>query len=594
MPSKADRRHACERRAFKTWVAPYLARHRLQLGVAIILGITAGAFACALMVTSGYLVSASAAHPDSILLLFVPLILVRVFGVGKPVIAYIERLASHDWVLRMTSDLRRRLYLSLERTAGANRQVGDVMGALSEDIGHLQNLYLRSVFPLIVGGALYLMAAVCLGAIDLRMGLFFAAGCGVADIIAPAVSLWAGAERERDRKQAKRDLYTELADNVLGIADWTCSGRRQDYLARHLDLQQRSSACEIAARRFDRRRDLLVQASFGCVAFAILLWAAGRFGGQPAAVSDAANWIAAFCLGFFPLTDEFSQLPGAAVEGAGHLGALEHLASVASTSDAPADRAPMQEAAPCAPVGSKPAIALQDAAFRYPDAPADALDAIGLSIPYGQHIAILGRSGAGKSTLKALIHGDLSPTRGSIEIDGAPSCSLGEQMPRIMSVVHQDPYLFGTTLYDNLCVGRASATREEALDALDKVGLSNLVSSLPQGIDTMVDEGGLRFSGGERHRIALARILLADAPIVMLDEPFAGLDPVTESKLLATLLDVFADKTLIMITHHLKGIEHMDRVVFLENGSIALDGAPVDLKRTSARYRDLVAFDQGL
>lgn len=594
MPSKADRRHACERRAFKTWVAPYLARHRLQLGVAIILGITAGAFACALMVTSGYLVSASAAHPDSILLLFVPLILVRVFGVGKPVIAYIERLASHDWVLRMTSDLRRRLYLSLERTAGANRQVGDVMGALSEDIGHLQNLYLRSVFPLIVGGALYLMAAVCLGAIDLRMGLFFAAGCGVAAIIAPAVSLWAGAERERDRKQAKRDLYTELADNVLGIADWTCSGRRQDYLARHLDLQQRSSACEIAARRFDRRRDLLVQASFGCVAFAILLWAAGRFGGQPAAVSDAANWIAAFCLGFFPLTDEFSQLPGAAVEGAGHLGALEHLASVASTSGAPADRAPMQEAAPCAPVGSKPAIALQDAAFRYPDAPADALDAIGLSIPYGQHIAILGRSGAGKSTLKALIHGDLSPTRGSIEIDGAPSYSLGEQMPRIMSVVHQDPYLFGTTLYDNLCVGRASATREEALDALDKVGLSNLVSSLPQGIDTMVDEGGLRFSGGERHRIALARILLADAPIVMLDEPFAGLDPVTESKLLATLLDVFADKTLIMITHHLKGIEHMNRVVFLENGSIALDGAPVDLKHTSARYRDLVAFDQGL
>ena len=93
--------------------------------------------------------------------------------------------------------------------------------------------------------------------------------------------------------------------------------------------------------------------------------------------------------------------------GPGHLGALEHLASVASTSGAPADRAPMQEAAPCAPVGSKPAIALQDAAFRYPDAPADALDAIGLSIPYGQHIAILGRSGAGKSTLKALIHGDL-------------------------------------------------------------------------------------------------------------------------------------------------------------------------------------------
>lgn len=591
MPRKIARGGGAEGRAFKTWVAPYLARHRLQLAASIVLGIAAGAFACALMITSGYLISASASRPDSILLLFIPLILVRVFGVGKPVIAYIERLASHDWVLRMTSDLRRRLYLSLERangSKGGSRRTGDVMGALSEDIGHLQNLYLRSVFPLIVGGALYLMAALALGAIDLPMGLFFAAGCGTAAIVAPGVSLWVGADRERSRKQAKRDLYTELADNVLGIADWACSGRREDYLARHLDLQRRSAACERAGRRFDRRRDLLVQASFGCVAFAILIWAAGRFGGQPAAVSDAANWIAAFCLGFFPLTDEFSQLPGAAVEGAGHLASLEHLSGVAGS---PIERPrPSSQEAEVAP---RPNIALEHASFRYENAARDALDAIDLSIPFGQHVAILGRSGAGKSTLEALMHGDLAPVRGSVLVDGAPAASLGEQMPRIMGVVHQNPYLFGTTLYDNLCVGRADATRAEALDALDKVGLSPLVSSLPQGIDTMVDEGGLRFSGGERHRIALARVLLADTPIVMLDEPFAGLDPVTESNLLDTLLDVFSDKTLIMVTHHLKGIERMDRVIFLEDGGIALDGSPADLERSSKRFRDLVAFDRG-
>lgn len=592
MPGKNHRRGIADRRAFSTWVAPYLARHRLQLAAAIVLGIVAGAFACALMITSGYLISASAARQDSILLLFMPLILVRVFGVGKPVISYIERLASHDWVLRMTSDLRRRLYLSLERTSGrqnASRRMGDVMGALSEDIGHLQNLYLRSIFPLIVGGALYLIAAAGLGAIDARMGLFFAAGCGVAAIVAPVVSLWAGADRERARKRSKAELYTELADNVLGIADWACSGRRGDYLARHLDLQRRSNACEREGRRFDRRRDLLVQASFGCVAFAILVWAAGRFGGQPAAVNDATNWIAAFCLGFFPLTDEFSQLPGAAIEGAGHLAALEHLSTVASPSD------PQPSAsAPRKAIADRPSIVLERASFRYEGAAKDALDGVDLSIPFGQHVAILGRSGAGKSTLEALVHGDLAPMRGSVSIDGVPAASLKEQMPLIMGVVHQDPYLFGTTLYDNLCVGRADATRQEALDALDKVGLSPLVRSLPQGIDTMVDEGGLRFSGGERHRIALARILLADAPVVMLDEPFAGLDPVTESRLLETLLDAFSDKTLIMVTHHLKGIERMDRVVFLEDGAVALDGSPAELERCSERYRKLIAFDRGI
>lgn len=602
MPKARSNHNAGGRRAFKSWVAPYLARHRLVLAAAIALGIIASAFSCALMITSGYLVSASAAEPDSILLLFIPLILVRIFGVGKPVISYVERLASHDWVLRMTSDLRRRLYLSLERASGTGaggHRVGDVMGALSEDIGHLQNLYLRSIFPIIVGGALYLMAAVALGAIDPGMGLFFAAGCGVAAIIAPTVSLWTGADRERDRKRRKRDLYTELADNVMGIADWSCSGRRDDYLARHLDLQDRSLESERAARRFNRRRDLLVQASFGCVAFAILVWAAGRFGGQPAAASGAANWIAAFTLGFFPLTDEFSQLPGAAVEGAGHLAALEHLAAVASGADeTPAKSETSMSAARdtegARRVGDRPEIAVRGASFRYPGAPANALESVDLLVPFGQHVAILGRSGAGKSTLEALIHGDLSPLRGSVEIDGVPAGSLANEMPRILGVVHQNPYLFGTTLYDNLCVGRADATREEAMEALRKVGLSSMVDSLPHGIDQMVDEGGLRFSGGERHRIALARILLADTPVVMLDEPFAGLDPATESRLLCTLLDVFSDRTLIMVTHHLKGIERMDRVVFLEDGEVALDGAPASLERTSERYRDLIAFDRGI
>ena len=120
-----------------------------------------------------------------------------------------------------------------------------------------------------------------------------------------------------------------------------------------------------------------------------------------------------------------------------------------------------------------------------------------------------------------------------------------------------------------------------------------MVDRLPDGLDTMVDEAGLRFSGGERQRIALARVLLQDAPVVILDEPCVGLDPLTEQALLSTLFKTLADRTVIMITHHLLGASACDRVVFVEGGRAVLDGAPCELERTSSRYRRLLAFDRG-
>ena len=107
----------------------------------------------------------------------------------------------------------------------------------------------------------------------------------------------------------------------------------------------------------------------------------------------------------------------------------------------------------------------------------------------------------------------------------------------------------------------------------------------------MVDEAGLRFSGGERHRIALARVLLQDAPVIILDEPSVGLDPATESQVLDTVFEVLKNKTIIMITHHLQGIQHMDRVLFLDKGTITLDGSPAYLQKTNAHFQALLALE---
>ena len=175
-----------------------------------------------------------------------------------------------------------------------------------------------------------------------------------------------------------------------------------------------------------------------------------------------------------------------------------------------------------------------------------------------------------------------------------PACSFGDDMARYLGVIQQQTYLFNRTLLENLRIGREDATEEEVRGVLEQVGLRALVERLPEGLDTLVDEAGVRFSGGERHRIALARVLLQDVPAVVLDEPTVGLDPATERALLKSVFATTEGKTLVMITHHLQGVADMDRVVFLEDGRIELEGSPAELARESERYRRLLAFDRGL
>lgn len=582
-------------RARLAWIAPYLAAYRTPLALALVLGLGAAVFSCALMFASGYLISGTAQMRGSILLLYVPTIYVRIFGGGKPILAYLERLVSHDWILRMTSRLRLRLYEAIERRqrdaamrAESGMQTGEILGVLAEDIGHLQNLYLRSAFPSVIAWTLYLIVLCAAGALAPALAGAFGLGCLVSVAIAPLASLLVNGEREERRKAAKGELYTSLTDGVLGIADWVCSGRRDDYLNRGCEVQRCAREAERAGRRFDRRRDALVRLSLGLTAVAILAWTGARFGGTDGAAAGATIWIAAFALGFFPLSEQFAPLSAAASEGRGHMVAIDRMNELeVGCGDRKDASSPVSS-----PAGYD--LKLSGLRFTYPGSARETLRGIDLNIPKGQRIAILGGSGAGKSTLAALLHGDLEPCAGTVALGGIPCSQLTERMPSLISVVQQETYLFNTTLFDNLCVARADATRDEARGALERVSLGPLLDRLPQGLDTMVDEGGMRFSGGERHRIALARALLSNAPIVLLDEPFAGLDPLTEQALLDTLLEAFAGRTLILITHHLQGIEAMDRVIFIEDGQVELDGSPAELEQASERYRKLLAFDRGL
>lgn len=566
------------------WVKPFLKQYKKTLYLALFLGFCTFFCGGALMFNSGYLISKSASHPSNILLVYIPIVLTRAFGIGRPVFRYVERLTSHNWVLKMTSNLRVKLYRILEQDAiffKRDYSLGDVMGLLAEDINHLQNLYLRTIFPTVIAWLLYIFIVIALGFYSLWFALVMLFYFGIILIVFPLWSVLVNGARQKQEKVLKNELYTNLTDNVLGISDWIFSQRGQEYVELHEQAQADLYAVQAKLRKFNNLRSLLFELTYGGMALVTLLWASGQFVGDH---GGAANWIAAFVLAIFPLVDAFAGLPAASQETNVYADSLERLNKLPDQREA-------KEVSelPQAPYD----LVVKDLSFQYGKNQKEVLTDLNLTIKRGQKLAILGRSGSGKSTLANLLRGDLKPTKGQITLGGVDVSALNEQMADYIGVIQQAPYLFNTTLINNVRLGNENASPEDVWAVLERVGLKKMVASLPKGLETMVDEAGLRFSGGERHRLALARILLQDTPIVLLDEPTVGLDPVTEQALITTFMEQLQGKTLIWITHHLKGIEQVDKVIFIEDGQLEMEGSPEELAKTSPRYQKLKAIDDG-
>lgn len=567
------------------WIRSYLATSKKTVALILLLGVTTVAFAVGLMFVAGYLISASADNAFSLLMLNIPLAFVQIFGLGKPIVRYLERLRSHDWVLRLTSDLRYKLFRAVQAHERADKRfkTGELLGSLASDIEHVQNLYLRTVFPVLIAWLAGLLLVVIAGVCSWALCLFALGMLIVLCVLLPLLALAFNRVRI-DRAHAMRaELYATVTDRVLGAQDIAIAGRGSDESSRFLNefVQLRSE--ERLLERRDRLRLLVIQVLLLVALIVIVAWTTGRFGGTP---GGSADWIIAVALGFFPLIEVFAPLSQQLEDGLSHLDSLRRL----SERDVLAEPAELPRSAtvPTKPYG----IEVAGLTFAYEqDKPI--IEDLALSIPYGQTIAVLGKSGSGKSTFARLIHGDLDPTQGTLSIGGVPLCDLKGVIWDYVGFISQDSYVFAMSIMDNLRMGKLDLTEAEAWEVLDLVGLKSLVESLPGKLESIADEAGLNFSGGQRQRLVLARILLQDPPIIVLDEPTVGLDPVTEQRILDTIMRLFAGKTLIMITHHLQGVDAFERVLFFEDGTVVMDGNPRELAETSERFRRLCSFDRG-
>ncbi|MCM0598262.1 thiol reductant ABC exporter subunit CydC [Periweissella fabalis] len=571
------------------WVLPYLRRYKKLLALVIFLGFMTVFCGTALMFVSGYLISRSAQHPSNILLVYVPIVLTRAFGIGRPVFRYVERLTSHNWVLRLVSDLRKKLYLQVEQRATTIRQekqTGDVLALLADDIQHIENLYLKTIFPVVIGWLLYLSFTIFVGYFNWAFGLLMVLLFGVITILLPLISVALNGARSFKNRQLQHEVYVSLTDGVLGLTDWVIAGRQAEFVEKQTVLMQQQVKIQRQDMQFTWWRDFILNLIVAGITFVMLYFGKVQFGDSFFNV----NYIAAFTLAIFPMIDAFQGISAGLTEIPTHQASLERMNSY----DDLTVTAPQTATVDQAKVLDFKEIIFEDVTFHYPNQEQSVLSHINLKIDRKGTYALLGPSGAGKSTMLQLLLGDLQPTSGHFKIDGYDLETLQEYRHDLFGVLDQQPYLFNTSIMNNVRLGNLTATDDDVKAAIAAVGLRELVEKLPDGYNTVMTEGGQRFSGGERQRFALARILLQDAPIIILDEPTVSLDPITENEVLTTIFKLLADKTIIWVTHHLTGINFANQVYFLDNGNFTMSGSPQALYAHNQHFKQLLDLDTGM
>ncbi|EOQ16565.1 MULTISPECIES: thiol reductant ABC exporter subunit CydC [Bacillus cereus group] len=571
------------------WVKPYIKQNKGRMTLTIFLGLLGVSSGAMLLFISGYLISKSALRPENVMAVYVPIVATRAFSIGQAVFHYIERLVGHDVVLRILEKMRTRLYRIVEPQALFFRsrfQTGDMLGVLSEDIEHLQNLYLRTIFPSILALVVYSIFVLVIGAFDFVFALIV--GCMLAIIVflLPFVSLLLMKKHHVTLKQGRNRLYQQLTDAVFGLSDWQASGRKDEFINEYVKQNDQLLKIEKRVKRWYHIRDSIIQLVVGIVVISMIIWT----GNEAASEQIAPTVIAAFVLmtlsvtnALIPIVDAIDRIPSY-VESTHRLNGVESNSVLHDETDLHGEKDYIEP--------KHVDIELNHVSYSYPDSNEIVLKDVSLQIKAGKKIAILGRSGTGKSTLLKLLTGALSPVNGQVVLNGERAHT--NLLSKYISVLNQKPHLFDTTIGNNVRIGKPEATDEEIWKALEKAQLASHVTSLPDGLQTKMHEMGKRFSGGERQRVAFARTLMQETPIIVLDEPTIGLDPKTELSLIETMFSATEEKTVIWITHHLVGIEHVDEVIFLDRGQIVMQGSHKQLLKENEKYRKLYELDKGI
>ncbi|AML59194.1 Transport ATP-binding protein CydC [Serratia rubidaea] len=561
---------------------PFLAlyrRHGFLIALGIVLAIITLLASIGLLTLSGWFLAASSLAGLAGLLTFnymLPAAGVRGAAIFRTAGRYAERVVSHDATFRVLAHLRVFTFskiLPLSPGGIARFRQAEVLNRLVADVDTLDHLYLRVISPLVSAAVVIVVVTFGLSFVDQTLALILGGILLLLLVLVPPLFYAAGKPIGGELTALRSQYRTGLTAWLQGQAELVVFGAVNDF-RRTLDRTE---------QRWQRRQ--WQQASIGGIAQALmilaggltvtlLLWltAAGVGGNvQPGAL------IALFV--FAGLASFEALMPVAA--------AFQHLGQVIASATRVKQLLDQQPtvAFPAAGPTAAAAAALQlrHVDFTYPGQPQPVLHHIELEIAAGEHIALLGRTGCGKSTLLQLLTRAWDADGGEILLNGEPLARYDESTLRAMTtVVSQRVHIFSDTLRENLRLAAPDADDAALQQALSQVGLDKLLEN--EGLNAWLGEGGRQLSGGEQRRLGIARALLHSAPLWLLDEPTEGLDAETEQQILALLRQHCQGKTLILVTHRLYGLEHMDRICVMDGGQIVEQGDHATLLRQRGRY----------
>ncbi|MBE0682544.1 MAG: thiol reductant ABC exporter subunit CydD [Anaerolineales bacterium] len=556
--------------------------HRVALSV-LLSSITILA-SVALMGTSAWLIS-TAAIAVSVADLGVSTVGTRFFGITRAIFRYLERLVSHDVTFRLLAKLRVWFYEKLEPLAPArlmNFRSGDLLARIIGDVETLENFYVRVVSPpltaIVVGAftaiflaSFYPLLAPVFLTFYLSLGLFL-----------PILAQTTSRKSAEQTIALRADLQTRLVDSIQGMADLIAYGRADERLAQIAD-----TANDYGNAQRYMARVTGIHAALGTLFTQLGMWSV-LFLTIPQITNGnlAGPMLASLTLLTLASFEAVIPLPLAAQMWNSSREAARRLFEVVDTEPEVSDQ--LSVTSDQLPITNHQ-LQITNLSFTYPTQATPALQHVTFNLQPSTSIAIVGPSGAGKSTIANLLLRFWEYEVGEIRLGGESLKALNQDEVRARSgYVSQNTYFFNTSIYENLRFARKKVTREEVEAACKSAQIHNFIMSLPKGYDTLIGEQGLRLSGGERQRLAIARALIKDAPILILDEPTANLDPLTEQQVLETLFAVMKRKTSLLITHRLIGLENVDKILVMNHGQIIERGTHAELSSRDSFYRRLL------
>ncbi len=527
---------------------------RLRLWGGAALGALAAASGVALTATAGWLIARAAEQPP-VLVLMVAIVGVRTFGLARPALRYAERLVSHDVALRLLAERRAAVYDALVPLVPGRlgKQRGDVLTSVVDDVDALVDKHLRVRAPLVTFALVGLMAVTVATLVLPAAGLVTLAvllvGGGSAYVAARAGV--AGAEPRLAAARGRLGgLVVQTLHGAPDLLAWQATGRALD----DIDAAGRDigAAASRSARALATGRALAVLAAGAGVAAAAWTAAAGLDAG-----TLSGPMAALLVLLPLALLDVTSPLADAGALQVRTRAADRRLAELTA-----ADPLVTDPVAPLDLTADAPHVVLEGVGASWSDRPV--LRDLDLDLRPGTRLGVVGPSGCGKSTLAALLLRFLDPHDGAVRLSDQDVRELAlDDVRRSVGLVDDDPHVFASSLRENLRLARPDATTDEIRAALRAAQLGPWLDGLPAGLDTMVGDGHAQVSGGERARIGLARAVLADLPVLVLDEPTAHLDTGTAQAVTDDLLAAGRGRTVVWITHGSIGLDRMDRVLDL-------------------------------